>query len=167
MKKAKRFVSLLLVAVMTLYLLAGCGDKNSKTEKAQVNYPVPTDAEAVVDAASGLAVNYYLAGRAYLDTFINYDVSGLTEDNYAQYTALVDNAVKAFENANKVNAVLNEALDVYEKDGMICMMPVTVYPKKYVDELHGEIAQLKESIKAGKQPVFDNIDSLFDKLEEN
>ncbi len=50
---------------------------------------------------------------------------------------------------------------------MICMMPVTVYPKKYVDELHGEIAQLKESIKAGKQPVFDNIDSLFDKLEEN
>lgn len=116
MKKAKRFVSLLLVAVMTLSLLAGCGDKNRKTEKAQVNYPVPTDAEAVVDAASGLAVNYYLAGRAYLDAFINYDVSGLTEDNYAQYTALVDNAVKAFENANKVNAVLNEALDVYEKE---------------------------------------------------
>ena len=116
MKKAKRFVSLLLVAVMTLYLLAGCWDKNSKTEKTQVNYPVPTDAEAVVDAASGLAVNYYLAGRAYLDTFINYDVSGLTEDNYAQYAALVDNAVKAFENANKVNAVLNEALDVYEKE---------------------------------------------------
>ena len=116
MKKAKRFVSLLLVAVMTLYLLAGCGDKNRETEKAQVNYPVPTDAEAVVDAASGLAVNYYLAGRAYLDAFINYDVSGLTEDNYAQYTALVDNAVKAFENADKVNAVLNEALDVYEKE---------------------------------------------------
>lgn len=116
MKKAKRFISLLLVAVMTLYLLAGCGDKNRKTEKAQVNYPVPTDAEAVVDAASGLAVNYYLAGRAYLDAFINYDVSSLTEDNYAEYTALVDNAVKAFENADKVNAVLNKALDVYEKE---------------------------------------------------
>lgn len=60
-----------------------------------------------------------------------------------------------------------DKLDVYEKDGMIFMVPVTVYPKKYVDELHGEIAQLKESIKAGKQPVFDNIDALFDKLEEN
>lgn len=116
MKKAKRFVSLLLVAVMTLYLLAGCGDKNRKTEKAQVNYPVPTDTEAVVDAASGLAVNYYLAGRAYLDTFLNYDISTLTEDNYTQYNALVDNAVKAFENADKVNGVLNEALDIYEKE---------------------------------------------------
>ncbi|MBQ4426485.1 MAG: hypothetical protein II881_01855 [Oscillospiraceae bacterium] len=116
MKKAKRFASLLIAAVMTLSLLAGCGDKNRKTEKAQVNYPVPTDAEAVVDAASGLAVNYYLAGRAYLDAFINYDVSGLTEDNYAQYAALVDNAVRAFENADKMNAVLNEALDVYEQE---------------------------------------------------
>ena len=63
--------------------------------------------------------------------------------------------------------VEGDKLDVYEKDGMIYMVPVTVYPKKYVDELHGEIAQLKESIKAGKQPIFDNIDSLFDKLEEN
>ena len=63
--------------------------------------------------------------------------------------------------------VEGDKLDIYEKDGMICMMPVTVYPKKYVDELYGEIAQLKESIKAGKQPVFDNIESLFDKLEEN
>ena len=116
MKKAKRFASLLIAAVMTLSLLAGCGDKNRKTEKAQVNYPVPTDAEAVVDATSGLAVNYYLAGRAYLDAFINYDVSGLTEDNYAQYAALVDNAVRAFENADKMNAVLNEALDVYEQE---------------------------------------------------
>ena len=60
-----------------------------------------------------------------------------------------------------------DKLDVYEKDGMIFMVPVTVYPKKYVDELHGEIAQLKESIKSGKQPIFDNIDALFDKLEEN
>lgn len=60
-----------------------------------------------------------------------------------------------------------DKFDVYEKDGMICMMPVAVYPKKYVDELHGEIAQLKESIKEGKQPVFDNIDMLLDKLEEN
>ncbi len=60
-----------------------------------------------------------------------------------------------------------DKLEVYEKDGIICMMPVTVYPKGYVDQLHNEISQLKENIAAGKQPVFDSIDALMDKLEEN
>lgn len=60
-----------------------------------------------------------------------------------------------------------DKLEVSEKDGVIYMMPVAVYPKKYVDELHGEISQLKENIRSGKQPVFDSIDALFDKLEEN
>lgn len=60
-----------------------------------------------------------------------------------------------------------DKLEVYEKDGIICMMPVTVYPKGYVNQLHNEISQLKENIAAGKQPVFDSIDALMDKLEEN
>ena len=59
-----------------------------------------------------------------------------------------------------------DKFEVYEQDGIICMMPVSVYPKKYVDELHGEINQLKENIRTGKQPVFDSIDALLDKLEE-
>ncbi len=60
-----------------------------------------------------------------------------------------------------------DKLDIYEKDGMICLVPVTVYPRKYVDELHEEIRQMKEEIKAGKQPVFDSIDALIGRLEEN
>lgn len=60
-----------------------------------------------------------------------------------------------------------DKLEIYERDGVICLMPVTVYPKKYVDELHQEIKGLKSDIKSGKQPVFDSIDSLFDKLESN
>ncbi len=60
-----------------------------------------------------------------------------------------------------------DKLEVYEKDGVICMVPVTVYPKKYVDDLHNEIAQLKENIRAGKQPTFDSIDALIGKLEES
>lgn len=60
-----------------------------------------------------------------------------------------------------------DKLEVYEKDGMICMVPVAVYPKKYVDALQDEIHQLKENIRTGKQPVFDSIDALIDKLEEN
>ena len=60
-----------------------------------------------------------------------------------------------------------DKLEVYEKDGVICMVPVAVYPKKYVDELQAEIAQLKANISAGKQPVFDSIDALIGKLEED
>lgn len=60
-----------------------------------------------------------------------------------------------------------DKLEVYEQDGMICMMPVAVYPKKYVDELHSEISQLKKNIRAGKQPTFDTIDALINKLEED
>lgn len=58
-----------------------------------------------------------------------------------------------------------DKLEIYEKDGVICLMPVAVYPKRYVDELHDEINGLKSDIKSGKKPVFDSIDSLFDKLE--
>ncbi len=59
-----------------------------------------------------------------------------------------------------------DKLEVYQKDGVIYMVPVTVYPKKYVNELQQEIAQLKENIRAGKQPVFDSIDALIGRLEE-
>ena len=47
------------------------------------------------------------------------------------------------------------------------MLPVAVYPKSYVDQLHSEITTLKESIANGEQPVFDSIDALFEKLEES
>ena len=57
-----------------------------------------------------------------------------------------------------------DKLDIFEKDGMICIVPVVVYPKKYLDELQDEINQLKENINNGKQPVFDNLEALFDKL---
>lgn len=58
-----------------------------------------------------------------------------------------------------------DQLDIYEDNGTICIMPVAVYPKKYVDQLHKELSQLKKDIKKGKQPVFDNIDSLFSELD--
>ena len=60
-----------------------------------------------------------------------------------------------------------DQLEIYEDEGTIRMMPVAVYPKAYVEQLHSEIVQLKENIANGKQPVFDNIDALFDKLEES
>lgn len=58
-----------------------------------------------------------------------------------------------------------DKLDIFEQDGTICMMPVVVYPKKYFDELRGEIDEAKAKIASGEQPVFDSVDALFAKLE--
>ena len=58
-----------------------------------------------------------------------------------------------------------DKLDIFEKDGTICMMPVAVYPKKYLDELRDEINDAKAKIASGEQPVFDNMNALFAKLE--
>lgn len=58
-----------------------------------------------------------------------------------------------------------DKLEVQEKDGMIQIIPVTVYPKKYVEELKAEISAIKENIAKGKQPLFDSVDDLFNQLE--
>ncbi len=58
-----------------------------------------------------------------------------------------------------------DKLDIFEQDGTICMMPVVVYPKKYLDELRGEIDEAKAKIASGEQPVFNSVDALFAKLE--
>lgn len=59
-----------------------------------------------------------------------------------------------------------DKLDIIERDGTICIIPVVVYPKKYVDELRTEIEEAKSKIASGEQPVFDSVDALFAKLEE-
>lgn len=58
-----------------------------------------------------------------------------------------------------------DKLDIFEMDGSICIMPVVVYPKKYLSELKEEIGDVKAKIASGEQPVFDSVDALFDKLE--
>lgn len=58
-----------------------------------------------------------------------------------------------------------DKLDIFEKDGIIYIMPVVVYPKNYLSELREEIDNVKAKIASGEQPVFDSVDALFDKLE--
>lgn len=58
-----------------------------------------------------------------------------------------------------------DKLDIFEKDGSICLMPVAVYPKKYLNELKEEINGVKARLASGEQPVFDSVDALFDKLD--
>ncbi|MBO4359434.1 MAG: AbrB/MazE/SpoVT family DNA-binding domain-containing protein [Eubacteriaceae bacterium] len=58
-----------------------------------------------------------------------------------------------------------DKLEIFQKDGTIYMIPVTVYPKGYIDDLKAEVSQLKDRIRSGEQPVFDSIDALFEKLD--
>lgn len=58
-----------------------------------------------------------------------------------------------------------DKLEIVEKDGIIQIIPVAVYPKKYLDELKEEINDIKRKIEIGKQPVFDNVDDLFKHLD--
>lgn len=58
-----------------------------------------------------------------------------------------------------------DKLDIFEQNGTICMLPVVVYPKKYIDELRDELGEVKAKIESGEQPVFDSVDALFAKLE--
>lgn len=60
-----------------------------------------------------------------------------------------------------------DQLEITSKDGMICIMPVTVYSKKYISQLRREIDEVKADIASGRQPVFTSLDSMFDKLEES
>lgn len=58
-----------------------------------------------------------------------------------------------------------DKLDVVEKDGVIQIIPVAVYPKKYLEELRGEIDEAKARVAAGERPTFDSVDALFDMLD--
>ncbi len=70
------------------------------------------------------------------------------------------------EVVSKLGIKEGDKLEITEKDGVIQLIPVVVYPKKFVDELKMEINDVKAKVKAGSQPVFDSIDSLFDELEK-
>ena len=68
------------------------------------------------------------------------------------------------EIVTKLGLERGDHLEIYEKNGIIYLVPVTVYPKKYIEELCEEIETLKTNVKDGKQPVFDSVDSLMKKL---
>lgn len=70
---------------------------------------------------------------------------------------------KSIISSMKLNT--GDKLDIFEKDGMICLCPVVVYPKSYVDDLQNEVNAIKADIKEGRKPVFSNIDSMFAALE--
>ena len=71
------------------------------------------------------------------------------------------------ELVEKIGLSEGDQLDIYEKNGIICIVPIVVYPRKYLDDLHEEIETTRARIASGEQPVFDSVDALFAQLEEN
>ena len=67
---------------------------------------------------------------------------------------------------NNLGLSIGDQLEIYEKNGIIYLVPVACYPKKYIDELEEEIENIKGNIKKGEQPIFDNIDDLISKLDK-
>ncbi len=67
---------------------------------------------------------------------------------------------------DKLGLSEGDKLELFEKDGAICIMPVVVYSKKYLDELKKEVETAKARIASGEQAVFDNVDALIARLEE-
>jgi AbrB family looped-hinge helix DNA binding protein len=66
---------------------------------------------------------------------------------------------------DKLGIQEGEKLQIFEHQGSIHMIPVAVYPKKYVENLQREIHTIKNKIKEGKQPVFDNVEDMFKDLD--
>ena len=67
----------------------------------------------------------------------------------------------------KLKLHVGDKFEITEKNGVIYMIPVTIYPKKYVVELEKIAAQTKHGIEDGSIPVFDNVDDMFNSLDED
>ena len=66
---------------------------------------------------------------------------------------------------DNIGILEGDKLDIIEKNGIIYIIPVTVYPGKYLKLVKQEINKIKKNIISGKQPVFDTVDDMFAKLE--
>lgn len=65
-----------------------------------------------------------------------------------------------------MNLKQGSQFEISEDNGKIVLVPVTIYPDHVIKNLKAEVKEIKESIKNGRQPVFDSIDSLFEDLDK-
>lgn len=66
-----------------------------------------------------------------------------------------------------LNLKVGDKFEIYEKNGMITMIPVVVYPKGYINDLLKEEDEVKHNIASGTQQIFDDVTSLLTALEED
>lgn len=137
----KKFFAVLLVGVMILTCF-GCGrtdpgddtqisdnvsNSSSNTDTtskkavgdcviniSKVKLPAESEERLSVEKEAGLAVNEYIAARACLDEFLDYDIES---GNLEEYSELLNNAVVAFESMEEVASSLERnAASLEEKE---------------------------------------------------
>lgn len=67
----------------------------------------------------------------------------------------------------KMGLSVGDVFDVREKDGAIYIVPVAVYPKKYIDDLLKEVEEMRARITSGEQETHKDVNSLFAALEND
>jgi len=67
---------------------------------------------------------------------------------------------------SKMGLSQGDKFDVFERDGVIHLVPVAVYPKQYVEALEKEVDAVRARLKEGKQPVFSSVDDMMNSLED-
>ncbi|MDR0975217.1 MAG: AbrB/MazE/SpoVT family DNA-binding domain-containing protein [Ruminococcus sp.] len=60
-----------------------------------------------------------------------------------------------------------DKFEVFEKDGMICFMPVAVYPKSYVEKLKTIADKAVGEFESGEIKGYTNMDELIADLNKN
>lgn len=58
-----------------------------------------------------------------------------------------------------------DKLEITERDGIIRIILVVVYSKKYLAELNKEIDDIKSKIESSDHLIFDNVEELFERLD--
>ena len=66
---------------------------------------------------------------------------------------------------DKLGLVEGDKFEILEDNGTIYLVPVVVYPKKYIDELRSEISQVKAKLSRSELSASTTLDDLFEKLD--
>lgn len=67
---------------------------------------------------------------------------------------------------SSLNLNQGDQFEIVEENGKIILIPVAVYPEHVISQLKESVNEIKEAIKKGEQPLFDNLDSLFEELDK-
>ena len=66
---------------------------------------------------------------------------------------------------DKLGLSVGDKFEIFEDKGMICIIPVVVYPKDYVDKIIEDVKNIRRDVAEGRQPIFDNVEDLISSLE--